>query len=115
MKRRLSVESIGVIDDGRVQAALNREIERVVEDCLDRPGDETAREVTMKIAIKPESGQAGVCEDCDVEFEIKSKLPPVRSKRYQMRPEGNGGLVFNDLSPEAVRQGTLDEVDGGAL
>lgn len=111
-RKPFRIENIGEIDDGRIAAAVNVELGRVVQDCINRPGDASARKVTIETIVKPQKGDDGVCVAVDVEFEVKSRVPSRRSKRYEMQTNAGGALVFNPASPDDVRQGTLDEMGG---
>lgn len=62
--------------------------------------------------MQPESDDSGGdLESCDVRFEVKTTIPKRESKTYNMRASAFGALVFNELSPDDARQGTLP-IDG---
>ncbi len=46
--KQMSLESLNSLDDGRVSMAFLHELKRAVADCMDRPGDKTAREVKVE-------------------------------------------------------------------
>lgn len=48
---QLTLESINDLDDGRVAVAFMQELRRAVTDCMDRPGDTTARSVSLETAL----------------------------------------------------------------
>lgn len=108
MKMRLTLETLKDLDLGKVNAAFDRELAHVVKDCIDRPDDRTARTVSLELAVTPEA-EGGVCEVVNGEFTIKSKVPPRRSRRYEMAVKPTGVALINPESPDAVRQMTLDE------
>lgn len=110
MIKDLKLERLAEIDDGRIAAAFDDEIGKIVEDLNDRPGDKTARSVTVKLSFVPHA-PGGAVDDVSVDFEITSKIPKKRSKTYSMAVHGTRRLVFNDVSTDDVRQGTLDQVD----
>lgn len=64
-----------------------------------------ARKVTLEITITPEIDGERL-DSCTVEFDIKERIPARSSKAYNMRA-GHGGLLFNELSPDDVDQGTI--------
>lgn len=91
------------IDNGRLNVAIEQELKRCTDDCIDRPMVRAARTITLQFVITP-------CEDgdtVDVDFRIHGKLPKRQSRSFNMQP-AQGGLLFNELSPEAVKQATLD-------
>ena len=53
---------------------------------------------------------AQVLETVNLEFEIKAKLPTLRSKMYSMRAVKGGYLQFNPADDDNAKQGTLDEL-----
>lgn len=112
-KLQLSLANIGQIDLGKIQAAFDVEVRRCLGDCEDRPADRTPRVVSLNLSITP-VGDGAACELAEAEFTMTSKVPPRRSKPYQVsiRKTARGVVgVFNDESPEDARQGTLDELN----
>lgn len=108
---QFTLENLRLLDFGKIGAAFQVELERVVKDCMDRPGDDHAREVTIKFRIAPtEEGGITNCDTVSVECEISSAVPKRRTKVYEMRPNINGQLTFNpDLSAEPDGQTMFDE------
>lgn len=114
MKVRLSLESLRELDMGRISAAWDHELRHVVRDMHDRPTDASPREISLRFTLTPED-DGGVLAAVNGEFEVKSKVPPRRSRRYQLQAHASGVLLVNPESPDDVRQGTLDEAaEGGA-
>jgi hypothetical protein len=103
-----SLENLKLLDFGKIGVAFSAEVQRVVKDCLDRPGDENARAVSIKFNFKPaaEPG-SNDCEQVNVECEITSSVPKRRTKVYQMQPHHNGKLSFNPDLPDEPDQDTL--------
>lgn len=107
---KLTLAMLKDLDMGRVAAGFQKELDHIVKDCEDRPGDVRARQVTLKLSLVPDSDGMGVCETVQGEFSITSSVPNRVSKKYQMRVHANGSLLFNPESPEDVTQGTLDSL-----
>ena len=99
----LGFRSLEEIDDGRQSAAFRKHMARIAQDCMDRPGDSTARVVTLTLSIKPVTGDDGQCESCFVEMEQRSKVPVQRSRPFEMQVT-KGGLAFNQEFPDALDQ-----------
>lgn len=109
MKQKLTLASIKDLDNGRLSEAFRQELGHVVKDCYDRPNDGTARKVALTFSVTPK-GEGG--EAVEVELEIKSTVPPRRSRPFEMAVHPReGDLIFNSDSPDDIRQGTLDEVE----
>jgi len=99
----LDFGSLQELDDGRQSLAFKKHMARLAQDCIDRPGDGTARVVQLTISVKPVVGEDGQCERCFVEMEQKSKVPVQRSRPFEMEVT-KGGLMFNQEFPEELDQ-----------
>jgi hypothetical protein len=105
---QFTAAALATIDGGRLREALDLELRRCQVDCADRPALEKARKITLSIDLTPVQADDGAdLDSIDVQFAVDSKLPRKRSKAYNMRA-AEGTLLFNELSPEEVHQGTLD-------
>lgn len=109
-KIKLTLTSLKQLEDGKVVLAFDRELARVVRDCVDRPGDATARKVTLTMIVTPDAYE-GVCEAVNSEFRVQSSVPVRRSRPYHMEVDARGAVLVNPASPEQVNQHTLDEVN----
>lgn len=110
--KQMSLESLNSLDDGRVSMAFLHELKRAVADCMDRPGDKTAREVSLVFKLKPIIDEStGQCDMVNGDFKIKSKVPERKSKTYNFGVRKGGQLVFNENSPQAVDQKTIFDGD----
>lgn len=107
----LSLKSLEELDDGRVATAFIHELKRVVLDCMDRPGDATARKVNLEFTLKPIIADDGQCESAEGDFKIKSKVPDRKTKTYSFNVNKKGHLIYSSNSPENVDQTTFDDVD----
>ena len=102
---RFSLEKLGKLDLGKVNAAFDQQMQRVVHDCEDRPHDQTARKVILTANVRPIVESKG--EELDIEFEVLSSVPKVRSKPYRMSVGQGGALAFNPDLPEDPESQTL--------
>ncbi len=107
----LSLSSMQELDDGRVAAAFIAELKRVVLDCIDRPGDKSARKVALQFNLTPVIADDGTCEAASGEFKIKSTVPERKSKTYSFNVNKKGHLIYSSNSPEDVDQTTFDDLD----
>ena len=98
------------VDFGKVSAAFDHELKSLVKDCDDRPLDDKARTLTLKVSLKPQAdttGNSAICDSIAVEFEVQGKIPVRRTKVYVMKPKQDGSLAFHpDLA---------DDPDGSTL
>lgn len=108
---RFGIASLATIDNGRVREGFEQAFERLEQDCRDRSGIEKPRTLVLTVNVVPLCDPSGKLESCNVDFQITEKLPERRSKVYNMATLRDGGLLFNELSPEEARQRTLDEMD----
>lgn len=112
-KQRLTLEALTGLDSGQAAAAFQHELKKAVKDCVDRPGEEGEREVTLKVKVKPALQSSGICTHASVDFECHSKIPRQKTRKYDMEVDARGELLFNPESPEDVNQQTIDEALDG--
>jgi len=110
--QKFDLPSLRDLDNGRVSEAFLHAMRRCEYDCKDRPATPDARKVTLTCELVPVCTPAGELESVDVTFQIKDSVPVRRSARYNMKAVEGGGLLFNDLSPDDIRQATIDEPRG---
>lgn len=103
---KFSLATIADMDGGRIRAAFEQALRRIEADLKDRPGVKGARKLELVLDLKP-VGEEGELDSVNVTFRIKDNVPKRESKAYNMQAVP-GGLLFNDASPEDVRQKTLD-------
>lgn len=103
-------ETLATMDDGRLSTAFEQALDRLRRDCEDRPGLKKARTLTMTVSLVPTMDtDVSKLARVHIGVDFSEKIPSRQSKNYEMLP-ARGGLLFNDLSHEDARQGTLDEV-----
>lgn len=105
----LSLETMSLVDHGKIAAALDLHLKRCSQDCIDRPGDANPRKVALTINLKPKLQQDGDVTDVYAEFEIASTVPKHRSRPIHLMPRHGGHLVFSPDSQDNAEQMTLDE------
>lgn len=109
--RKLTLEAVADIDGGRIKAAVEQALARCHRDVVDRPALKQARKVTLTLKITPIPEDCGLSAgSCNVEFDINESIPRRTSKKYNMQTT-RAGLLYEELSPEDVRQATLDAMD----
>lgn len=83
--QQLSLAHIEQIDGGKVAVAFAVELQHVIRDMLDRPGDNRPRKVSLNLELKPQCDDTGTLADVQVAFDIASAVPNRRSNAYNMR------------------------------
>lgn len=119
MALKLSFETLGDLDKGRLGKVLEKHIKTVKQDCYNRPCDASGkpadREILIKLKITPrlERGDLGEVNLAGVtcETEIASKIPKHVSNPVKMNVS-NDGLFFNpDDNTNPDQMSLLDGVD----
>lgn len=113
MLKKLTLKQCANLDGGKVAAAFALHSKKIVQDCMDRPGSDAVRKITMEFLVTPSlDPDTGECDDVNVEVEIGSKVPKHRSRpiNCQVRKSAGGAqLIFNDMNEKNVNQRTLDQ------
>jgi len=105
----LSLETLKDFDMGRASEAWALALKKVVQDLLDRPGDNRARKVLLTCTITPILLQEGDVVDAEVEFSIARKVPEWQTKPRPVAITQTQQLVFNDMAMDNPHQTTIDE------
>jgi len=110
MRQKLTLGTLKDLDFGKAESAFQAELDKVVADVQDRPNDPTNRSVTLTVLVKPEQVEHGTAETCQVQLQIRSKVPHRQTREYSMKTSTAAELVFNSEAPENANQMTLDEL-----
>ncbi|MEM7813060.1 MAG: hypothetical protein AAF532_16400, partial [Planctomycetota bacterium] len=71
----LDFENLADLDEGRIEKLLMHHWGIASRDCISRPGDKTARVVTMEFKITPNPDpDTGECETTHMSINCKSKV-----------------------------------------
>ena len=108
-RMQLSLDTLKDFDLGKPAVAFEQAMAEAVRNCLDRPGEKKARNVELTVNIKPVLQQDGDVVDVEVDFTIKTKLPPWQTATRPVKPTKRGQLFFNDLASDDPDQHTIDE------
>jgi len=87
--------------DGHAADGFEKELKRIVEDCMERPLTDGKREVSLHVRIKPEPDKTGDCTRVELLFFVKSKMPARESDVFHPRVKKTGQLVFDFGESEA--------------
>lgn len=113
---KLTLASLGELDRGRVGHCVQLSIEAAVKDCRDRPGLKVARKITITVSIDPQMDEeeelaGNELLDAHVSVEVATKFPSRKSRTYSMGLTKRSA-IFNELTPDNVRQVTIDDPNG---
>lgn len=101
-QRRFTAKDILKLENGVIEAALDKALEEVANDCYDRPSVKKAREITLKLKIPPQSSDGQTVQNVPLVFEVGTKFPN-KSMLVGMHMQGNK-LVFNTEDSKNSRQ-----------
>lgn len=108
--QKLSLKSLGLLDDGKPSMQFDKLLQTAAADCFDRYTDDRPRRVTLQIDVTPIPAEGG-CSNVDADIQIICKLPTYRTNTLSLgvRQSRDGGMfVFSEASPENVDQSTLE-------
>lgn len=108
-RKILSLEELGEFDQRRLSHTFEVELQKIITDMADRPGDNSVRKLVMQFDFKP-VGSNLVLEDVETVVRVQAKIPPRQTRKYNMKSKGGNRLQFNDESHDSAAQGTLDEL-----
>lgn len=103
---KFELATLATMDCGRLKAAFDLAFQRLIDDCKDRPELPAARRMTLTVSVKPRTEQ-GSLDTVDVTFDIKDAIPKRATRSYNMSV-GRAGALWNEISPDEVRQTTFD-------
>lgn len=106
----LKLDTLAELAHGKVGVAFDREIKAMGRDCVDRPGDDRARIVTLTITLKPTAvteGQSVTAEGAKAIAKVRSKKPDYETQEIDLGIRENGMTVFSPTCPENHMQQEL--------
>lgn len=104
---QFTLDNLRELDGGKASIAFEQHVRRAAMDCMDRPGDNAARKVTLEITLKPVMEPGGDCTEVKAQLKASSAVPKHQTKEYSFGLRRNGMLAFNPDSPDAVDQKTI--------
>lgn len=99
----LNFKNLGDADNGRVGGAFELALRNAEADLRDRPTDERAREITLKIRLKPLHAN-GHYEGATLDYSVTSKTPHQEGNTIHMLPkrlDGKHCLIMPTLGTDA--------------
>lgn len=102
----VALEAFKDLDGGVINEAFNRDLTRAAQDCIDHPGLNVARKVTLTIELKPVIDRDG-CREVKASACVKHTLPTRKSRDYSFGVNVRGQMYFNPDAPDNIQQRTL--------
>jgi len=112
--KELTLSSMSDLSHGAVGVAVDMLIKQAIRDCIDRPGDNRGRVLTLGLIFKPTphvDGQSITCEGTKAVAKAKLKLPDYETNELDFGVRHNGSAVFSPHSPENHKQTSFIEDD----
>lgn len=108
---QVTLGSLYQLDHGKVAAAFQKHLERLVADMKDRPADKTLRKLLLEFCFTPVMDEARELESVVCEVEFKSKVPVMRTNPLSLGVKRSGQLYFAPDAPDSHAQKTLTPDD----
>lgn len=113
---QLDFSGLQVLDNGKLSAAFQAELQAAVRDCIDRPGDKSPRKVNLSMQLVPVLDDTGDASNVQIKFDVKAAIPKRKTRTYEMLTIRGGGLRFSEHSPTNPNQLAFDDViDSGVI
>lgn len=109
---RLTLESLGLLEEGKGTIAFQTLLDRAAADCEDRPTDTKSRKVTLQIDMIPVLASDLTCTEVKAVVKAKLSVPDYKTRDYSfaLRKTSKGViLAFSEDSPSNVNQATMFE------
>lgn len=108
---KFDLETLAKIDEGRIKNAFELALRRCIDDCNERPAFDKTRKVSLVVMMTPVADEMGNLDEVTVAFDIGETVPKRQSREYSMQVRGKTqrSLFFNELSPDDIKQMTIDE------
>jgi hypothetical protein len=116
--KQLNYRNIALVDQGKVEMAMNHAIKSAIRDVIDRPADKGKRTASLKITMTPELDEdTAVLDTIGFQFAIALTVPTRRNAApYPMLPHADGTVTFQPASPKDPRQQNMFvEDEAGSL
>lgn len=97
----LNFSNLEFLDQGKVSKLLLIAMQRVSQDCRNRPADKRPRVVTIKFSVTPRMNEMLECDAVYVDIKAETKVPTYQTESLPMKLTRNG-LVFNRDFPDEI-------------
>lgn len=100
-KKKLTLKTLLNLHQ-RICQQFDSEIHSIVQDCMNRPGDATARNVTLTLKVTPGISQEADGDACDVQVIVKSSKPESKTAKLPMKMTRNGAFFDPQYEEDEV-------------
>lgn len=106
---RLGAETLAKLGDGELAEAINEGFRRMAKSCIEDPGYEKPRKMTIEITMEP----GRKANDLEVGVHVKQvALPPYIKATYGARVRDNGDVTFTETGEDEGQRVMKFEKDG---
>ena len=102
----LSLGNLESMDGGKIARLVKVNLQRLSQDCINRPNDDTPRRLSVEFEFIPLADETGECDSATCKILVKSKVPTYKSKKYEVRV-GQRGFAFDADFPDSIDQAPL--------
>lgn len=95
---KFTLENLHQINNGVLAVAFEREMQRIIADCQDRPSLDKARSVSIVFEVTPLPDQHSPTVNADeitVQVAVHSAIPKRKSNIYTMKTRHDNTAVFH--------------------
>lgn len=107
-KNKLSLETLGQLDDGTVSAVVDAAIADMLKDCDDRPGLTKARKLTLEVSFLPVVDERSfVFKGVDISTTVKASVPAQTIREQYLQTTLDTSVNQLQANFSDVSQGSL--------
>ena len=81
-REELKLANICKLENGVIEELFSAQLKPLINDLLERPGEKKARSVIIAIHLTPSDSTDANCDHVDIQFDVSSRLPKQRTRRY---------------------------------
>lgn len=106
------ISNLSEIDSGRIAEALKLQLQRVLDDCRDRPNLDKPRKIKLQIEVTPTADPRTFALDgVNMSFRINSTFPNMERIDLNLGCKADGRLYYSENSPSNFDQKTVFDDD----
>lgn len=107
-KDKLSLETLGQLDEGTVSAVVDAAIADMLKDCDDRPGLTKARKLTLEVSFVPVVDERSFAlRGVDISTTVKSSVPAQTIRELYLQTTLDTSVNQLQANFSDVSQGSL--------
>lgn len=108
----VSAKTLNALGDGYAGKAIDKALDEINRDLVDRGHDGKVRKLTVTFSFKPSDEGTRVAIDVSSKTTLPPWVPPETHAKYDQRA---GGFMFNPENGDNPDQLTLSDAEGGTV